>query len=161
MRRRWRGRELAELYRALAAEHSETFRPNLAMTLSSLANRLRTVGEHEAALATAQEAVELDRPLAAQRPDAFRPNLAWALFSLALELDALGRPEEALQENHAAIRELADPFLLHPAALVQQMGPMVRTYLASCEKLGRPRDEALLAPVAAAFATLRVPKGGS
>ena len=97
-------REAAELYRALAAQRPDAFRPDLAMSLNNLANMLSDLGEHEAALAAAREAVELYRALAAQRSDAFRPDLATSLNNLALSLSDLGEREAAL----AAAREAVD-----------------------------------------------------
>jgi tetratricopeptide (TPR) repeat protein len=52
-------REAVELYRALAAQRPDAFRPNLAMSLNNLANGLSALGEREAALAAAREAAEL------------------------------------------------------------------------------------------------------
>jgi len=97
-------RDAAELYRTLAEQRPNTYRPLLAMSLNNLANRLSELGEREAALAAAREAADLYRALAAQRPDAFRPNLAGSLNNLAAMLSELGEREAAL----AAAREAVD-----------------------------------------------------
>ena len=97
-------REAADLYRELAAERPDAFRPNLAMSLNNLSGRLSGVGRREEALAAAREAADLYRELAAERPDAFRPNLAMSLNNLSGRLSGVGRREEAL----AAAREAAD-----------------------------------------------------
>ncbi|HXA24467.1 MAG TPA: tetratricopeptide repeat protein [Acetobacteraceae bacterium] len=97
-------RDAAELYRTLAEQRPNTYRPLLAMSLNNLANRLSELGDREAALAAAREAVDIRRALAAQRPDAFWPDLAGSLNNLANTLSELGEREAAL----AAAREAAD-----------------------------------------------------
>ena len=99
-------REAAEVYRELAAARPDAFRPDLAMALANLANRLGGLGRLEEALAAGEEAAGIYRELAAARPDAFRPGLALALANLANQLADLRRPEEAL----AAIREATGTF---------------------------------------------------
>ncbi len=68
--------EAVALYRELAAQRPDAFRPDLARSLNNLGNMLSDLGRREPALAAAEEAVALYRELAAQRPDAFRPDLA-------------------------------------------------------------------------------------
>ena len=68
--------EATDLYRRLAAERPDAFRPDLAMSLNNLGNGLSDLGRREDALAAAHEAVDIRRRLAAERPDAFRPDLA-------------------------------------------------------------------------------------
>ena len=97
-------REAADLYRALAAQRPDAFRPDLAMSLNNLATMLSDLGDREAALSAAREAADLYRALAAQRPDAFRPDLAMSLNNLANRLSDLGDREAAL----SAAREAAD-----------------------------------------------------
>ena len=118
-------REAAELYRALAAQRPDAFRPNLAASLSNLANMLSDLGEREAALAAAREAVELRRALAAQRPDAFRPDLAMSLNNLANRLSDLGEREAAL----AAAREAAELYRALAAQRPDTFRPNLATSL--------------------------------
>ena len=66
------------------------FRPDLAMSLNTLANRLSALDHRPGALASACEAVEIYRELAANTPDAFHPDLASSLNNLANRLSALG-----------------------------------------------------------------------
>jgi tetratricopeptide (TPR) repeat protein len=115
-------REAADLYRALAAQRPDAFRPDLAMSLNNLATMLSELGEREAALAAAREAADLYRALAAQRPDAFRPDLAMSLDNLATMLSELGEREAAL----AAAREAADLY----RELAAQRPDAFRPYLA-------------------------------
>ncbi|MGD0109963.1 MAG: tetratricopeptide repeat protein, partial [Rhodopila sp.] len=88
--------EAVSLYRALAAQRPDAFRPDLALSLNNLATMLSELGQREDAPAVAEEAVSLRRALAAQRPDAFRPDLAMSLNNLANRLSELGRREDAL-----------------------------------------------------------------
>ncbi len=147
--------EAVALYRTLAAQRPDAFRPDLAASLNNLANMLSELGRREDALAAAEEAVALRRTLAAQRPDAFRPNLATSLMVLSRCLDAAGRPDEGLQANVTAIQTLSDPFIRLPAAFARLMGAMARDYLQRCETLGTQPNEALLGPIAVAFAQLQ------
>ncbi len=55
------------------------FTPDLAMSLSTLGNRLSDLGRREEALTAAQEAADLYRVLARSRPEAFTPDLAGSL----------------------------------------------------------------------------------
>jgi hypothetical protein len=76
----------------LAASHPNAFLPALAWTLSSLANWLSELGQHEVALQRAQEATEIRHQLTAAHPDAFHPYLA---ESLSIMPDCL----ENLEQN--------------------------------------------------------------
>ena len=141
-----RARELTEeavaIYRELAAERPDAFRPDLAGSLNNLGNRLDSLGRREEALGAAEEAVAIRRELAAERPDAFRPDLAGSLNNLGNRLDSLGRREEALgaaEEAVAIRRELAaerpDAFRPDLAGSLNNLGNRL-------DSLGR-REEAL------------------
>ena len=88
-------------------------RPVHAGWTNNLANRLRELGNREAALSAAREAADLYRALATQRPDAFGPHLAGSLNTLAFMLTEQGDREAAL----SAAREAAD---LHRALAAQR-----------------------------------------
>ncbi|MGD0103440.1 MAG: tetratricopeptide repeat protein, partial [Rhodopila sp.] len=133
----------------------DAFRPDLAMSLNNLANRLSELGRREDALAVAEEAVSLYRTLAAQRPDAFRPDLATSLWVLADCLDALARQEEGLAANAEAIGFMAEPFARLPLAFADRMGGMAREYRDRCEKLGQEPDMVLLTPIVETFEQLQ------
>jgi tetratricopeptide (TPR) repeat protein len=141
--------EAAVLYRELAAQRPDAFRPGLAMSLNNLAIRLSDLGRREPALEAAQEAVAIRRELAAQRPDMFRPDLAVSMAVQANCLDGLDRPAEAMASNAEAIATLSLAFAEHPAAFGHWMAPMVQEYLERCERLGQSPDIELLEPVAA------------
>ncbi len=98
------------MQRELAAARPDAFRPDLAMSLNNLANRLSHLGRREAALAAVEEAVAMRRELAAAHPDAFCPDLAMSLHNLANRLSDLGQREPALAAAEEAVgiyRELA------------------------------------------------------
>ena len=95
--------EATDLYRRLAAERPDAFRPDLAASLNNLGNMLSDLGRREDALAAAQEATDLYRRLAAERPDAFRPDLAMSLNNLGNRLSDLGRREDALAAAQEAV----------------------------------------------------------
>ncbi len=139
----------AALYRELAAQQPDAFRPDLAMSLNNLANSLSALGRREPALAAAEEAAALYHELAAQQPDAFRPNLAVSLAVQANCLDGLDRAADALTTSAEAFANLAPAFIHQPAAFVHWMWPMLQEYVQRCENLGRPPDTALVGPILA------------
>ncbi|MCS7269326.1 MAG: tetratricopeptide repeat protein [Geminicoccaceae bacterium] len=98
------------LYRTLADEQPQAYRPGLAMSLNNLGVRLAEVGRFQEALARTEEAVELYRALRKARPDAFPRELAASLNNLGNRLAELGRAEEACAATAEAVairRELA------------------------------------------------------
>jgi hypothetical protein len=102
--------EAVNLYRQLATQRLDAFRPDLAGSLNNLAVMLSDLGQRKPALAAAQEVVKLYRELAAQRPDAFWPDLAMSLNNLANRLRDLGQHQPALAAAQGAVklyRELA------------------------------------------------------
>ncbi|MCW5977621.1 MAG: tetratricopeptide repeat protein [Bryobacteraceae bacterium] len=136
--------EAARIYRQLAAERADAFRPNLAGSLNSLSDRLSELGRREDALAAATEAVDLYRQLAAERPDAFRPYLAMSLNNVAIGLSDLGRREEALAAATEAVdlyRQLAAD---RPDAFRPDLAMSLNNLSAMLSALGR-REEALAA----------------
>ena len=151
-------REAADLYRALAAQRPDAFRPDLAMSLSNLAAMLSELGNREAALSAAREAVDIRRALAAQRPDAFRPNFANSLWVLAECLDAVDCRDEGVAANAEAITQLSGLFQRHKRAFAGQIEGMVQGYIRRCEVLGRDPDQQLLAPVLAGLRELQTDK---
>ena len=95
--------EAVSIRRDLAVAQPDTFRPDLASSLSNQSTRLAELGSREEALAAIEEAVSIRRNLAATQPDGFGPDLAASLNNLSSCLAELGRHEEAL----AAIEEAA------------------------------------------------------
>jgi tetratricopeptide (TPR) repeat protein len=146
-------REAVDLYRALAAQRPDAFRPDLAMSLNNLANHLGELGDREAALTAAREAVDIRRALAAQRPDAFRPDLAVSLrvFADCLESEDLAG---ALAATIEACQLHATLFVARPALFASQMAKTAGDYVARCERAGQEPDKELLAPIIALFEKL-------
>ena len=129
-------------YRRLAAEHPDTFQPDLAASLSDLATMLSELGRREEALAGAQEAADIHRRLAEERPDAFLPYLGTSLNNLAATLSDLGRREEALAGAQEAVdirRRLAEE---RPDAFLPDLGTSLNNLATMLRGLGR-REEAL------------------
>jgi tetratricopeptide (TPR) repeat protein len=156
-----RAQEAMDLYRALAAQRPDAFRPDLATSLNTLAVMLSKLGRREEALARAQEAVDLRRDLAAQRPDAFRPDLARSLAVLANCLDARDRRADAGAADAEAIGALAGHFATLPAAFGRLMQVLARNYQTRCEALGVEPDAELLGPVVEVFERLRAEGAGT
>ena len=136
--------EAAEIYRQLAAEHPDAFRPDLAMSLNNLGNRFSDLGRREDALAATKEAADNIRQLADAQPNAFRSDLAKSLNNLGNRFSDLGRREDALAATKEAadnFRQLADaqPDAFRPdlAANLNNLGSML-------SNLGR-REDALAA----------------
>ncbi|MDD2775666.1 MAG: tetratricopeptide repeat protein [Gallionella sp.] len=94
----------ADLYRQLVEESPDVFQPNLARSLSGLANILGELGHREDALQAAQAATDLSRQLAEQRPDLFQADLATLLNNLAAKFSSLGEREAALQAAQESVQ---------------------------------------------------------
>jgi tetratricopeptide (TPR) repeat protein len=116
------------------------FRPNLAMSLNNLSNRLSDLGRREEALKAIEEAVAIYGGLAEVRPDAFRPNLAVSLNNLSNRLSDLGRREEALEAVKEAIRILGPYFMAWRHAFNVKMEILGRNDRRLVEETGRGDD---------------------
>ena len=141
--------EAAEIYRQLAEQRPDAFRPYLAASLNNLANALSDLGRREEALDASIEAAEIYRQLAEQRPDAFRPDLAMSLNNLASRLSSLGQKEKALKTSKEAVsirRQLAKQ---RPDAFKPDLAESLNNLASRLADLGR-REEALDASIEAA-----------
>jgi tetratricopeptide (TPR) repeat protein len=136
--------EAVSLYRTLAAQRPDAFRPDLAGSLNNLAGRLNALGRWEDALAAAEEAVSLRRTLAAQRPDAFRPDLAMSVNNLAAMLSELGRREDALAAAEEAVSLRRTLAAQRPDAFRPDLAMSVNNLATMLRALGR-REDALAA----------------
>ena len=99
------------IYRQLADQRPDAFRPDLATSLNNLSVSLADLGDREAARDAIEEAVEIRRQIADQRPDAFRPDLASSLNNLSNRLADMGDREaarDAILEAVEIYRQLAD-----------------------------------------------------
>jgi tetratricopeptide (TPR) repeat protein len=134
--------EAARLYRDLAADRPDAFRPSLAISLNSLASSLSDLGRREEALQAAEEAARLHRELAAEWPDTFRPDLAMSLNNLANSLSDLGRREAALQVAEEAARLYRELAAERPDAFRPDLAKSLNNLANRLRALGR-REAAL------------------
>ncbi len=130
--------EAVEFYRGLTAAQPEAFTPDLAMSLTILANCLSAIGRLEAALTAAQEAVELRRGLAAARPEAFTAELATSLNTLAIFLSDLGRREEALAVAQEVLELRRGLAAARPEAFAPDLAVSLSNLANFLSALGRP-----------------------
>jgi tetratricopeptide (TPR) repeat protein len=136
--------ESAGIFRDLAADHPEAFRPELAVSLNNQALRLADLGRREKALAAIEEAIGIRRDLAADHPDSFRDALAATLNNLSLRLTSMGRREEALAAIEEAIGIRRDLAAARPGAFRPGLAMSLSNQAAHLADLGR-WEEALAA----------------
>jgi DNA anti-recombination protein RmuC len=101
-------REAVGLYRALAAQRSDAFRPDLVLSLWVLANCLDAIEQREEALAANAEAIsELSGPFQRHRR-AFANRIAAMAQDYLRRCEALGREpdQQLLAPIAAALQEL-------------------------------------------------------
>jgi tetratricopeptide (TPR) repeat protein len=79
-----------------ALESGPSLRPQLAVALSNLGNRLAAVNRHQDALAAALESVEISRQLADADPRKYRPQLAFSLINVGLRSREVGNLEASI-----------------------------------------------------------------
>jgi nucleoside phosphorylase len=97
------GKRLAHLPEGMVEERAKL--------LNDLSLWQSELGQHEAALASAQEAVEIRRKLAETRPEAFLPDFAMSLNNLGILQGEFGQHEAALASTQEALnirRKLAE-----------------------------------------------------
>jgi tetratricopeptide (TPR) repeat protein len=134
--------EAVTIYRQLAADQPDVFRPGLARSLNVQATQLAYLASRGEALAAIEEAVAIYRELAAARPDLFRPSLARSLNIQSTRLAYLGRHEEAIVVIEEAVtirRELA---AARPDAYRPDLAASLNNQSLRLADLGR-QDEAL------------------
>jgi hypothetical protein len=92
-------REAAELYRALAAQRPDAFRPNLATSLWVLADCLDAMDRREEGLTANAEAIALLSPLFQRHKAAFASRIRGMAQAYVARCEALGRePDQQLLE---------------------------------------------------------------
>lgn len=102
--------EATQIYRDLARERSNAFRPALAASLTNLGSMYSDLGQQESALNVTLEAVGICRELVREKQDAFNSDLAASLINLGNMYNHLGQHEKALEATLEAVeiyRELA------------------------------------------------------
>ena len=137
-------RQAVALQRPLAEEKPDAFLPDLATSLSNLANVLSDLGQREQALSAAEEAVKLYRQLAQQRPDAFLPDLAMSLSNLASVLNDLGQREQALSAAEEAVKLRRQLAQQRPDAFLPNLATSLSNLASVLSNLGQ-REQALSA----------------
>ena len=128
--------------RELAAARPDVFKPDLALSLITLAAMLSELGRSEAARQAAQDAVDLTRELAAARPDVFKPDLAMSLNNLANTLSELGRHEPALQAAQEAVDLRREFAATRPDVFTPDLAMSLNNLANTLSKLGH-REPAL------------------
>ena len=115
--------------------------------------RLTNAGQHEAALAAAEEATSIYRRLAKANPAAYLPNLAGSLSDLGMILSRLGRRGGALAPAEEAVtirRQLAQT---DPATYLPNLATALNNLSNRLSELGRGGDA--LAPAEEAVTVRR------
>jgi len=104
-------REAVEIYRSLAAERPDAFRPDLAMSLNNLGTFLSELGRREEALEAAREAVETLTPAFLKLTRAYANWMATMARNYVERAEALGQEPDAalLAPIAAALQALQDP----------------------------------------------------
>ena len=137
-------REAEKLYRALAEASPQAYAPDLAASLSDLANLLSAVGERNEALVAAREAVRLRRALVEASPAAYTPDLAMSLNNLANRLSGVGERNEALVAAREAVELYRGLAEASPAAYTPDLAMSLNNLAVFLSEVGE-RNEALVA----------------
>ena len=132
--------EAVSIRRELAAARPDAYRPDLAASLTTLADGLSDLGRAEEAVAAAEEAVSTFRELAAARPDAYRPDLATWLNNLADGLSNLERAEEALAAAEEAVSTFRELAAVQPDAYRPDLATSLTTLADGLSNLGRAEE---------------------
>ena len=96
--------EALQIYRQLAQEYPETYRPKVAEMLNNLGLLDSNHGRVEEARNEYAEALQIRRELAEKNPEAYRPYVAMALNNLGVLDSDQGRLEEAREEYVEALQ---------------------------------------------------------
>lgn len=124
--------EARDIYRALAAQDSETYSPDLAGTLNNLGNLLRVMRHFPPAHDAFKEALEIHRALATQDPESYGPDLATTLNNLgALLADMRHFPaarqvyEEALKIRRVLAAQDPESYRADVAMTLNNLGSLL------------------------------------
>lgn len=133
-----------DLFRELANERPDMFRPDLATSLNNLAAMLGELGQHELALQAAQEATAIRHELATRWPDVFRSDLALSLHHLAVRLSAMGQREFALLAAQESVNIRRDLAAQRPDVFRSDLAGSLRNLATRLSEMGQ-REPALRA----------------
>ena len=133
--------EVAEgVYRNMADEWPDRFRPELATSLHNSSACLSTVGRPRDAVAKAEEAVAICSDLADARPDAYQPDLADSLHNLSLCLSEAGMRKEALAVLQKAVGIWRSLVRSRPDDFRPPLAKSLHNLSIQLSELNRPRD---------------------
>ena len=96
--------QAVDIREKLAIKHPAKVKPDLAVSLQNLADRLSDLGRRPQALEAMQRAVEIRQELAAEQPETFNSDLASSLQKLADRLADLGCLGDALDVIQKAVQ---------------------------------------------------------
>jgi tetratricopeptide (TPR) repeat protein len=132
--------EAVEIYRHLAQQRSDAFRPDLATSLNNLGISLSELGRRKDALGVTQEAVEISQQLALQNPDAFLPSLALSFTNLGLGFSGLGRQEDALDATEKAVESYRQLVQKEPGVFLPYLAVILNNLGNVLSELGRQQN---------------------
>ncbi|KAF8341238.1 uncharacterized protein EI90DRAFT_3285436 [Cantharellus anzutake] len=130
------------LCRCLVSMDSESYTPELAMSLGTLYLALSDLGRHLEALPFIEESVKLYRQLVAVHPGSYTPDLAFSLNNLCNALSRLGRHLEALPFVEESVKLRRDLVAVHPGSYNTDLAWSLNSLYGALSKLGR-HSEAL------------------
>jgi hypothetical protein len=137
--------EAVDLWRELAKEHPQRFKPHLARSLNNLSNLKSANGDKDGGLAAAKEAHETIRPLADEDPARFSYELAVTLMTLHNRLVELpnGWPfaMTAISEAVDIFRRLAQQ---NPPAFEPQLAQALARYSVLLDATGDSRRDSVM-----------------
>ena len=107
--------------RQLAEANPAAYEPDLAMSISNLANRLSQTGDRSGALNAALEAVDIYKRLAKTNPAAYEADLAMSINNLASFLSETGDRPGALKAALEAVALYEKANNATPGAFAQQL----------------------------------------
>ncbi|KAF8324776.1 uncharacterized protein EI90DRAFT_3129523 [Cantharellus anzutake] len=130
------------LYRCLVSVDSESYTPDLALSLGRLYASLFYLGEHLESLPTIEESVKLLRQLVAVHPTLYTPDLAHSLVNLCASLCCLERHSEALLAIEESVKLWRELVAVDPAPYTPNLAQSLQNLKVSLDKLGK-HSEAL------------------
>ncbi len=135
--------DAVERQRRLVSSDADSYLPQLASALNSLANGYRETQRVEEAEASYSESLAIYRRLAEDNPDIYLPGLASSLGDLATMRSDLGRHEEALPLAEESVRIYRQVAEQRPDAFLPGLASSLNNLANILSELGR-HEEALV-----------------
>ncbi|KAF8334736.1 uncharacterized protein EI90DRAFT_3121187 [Cantharellus anzutake] len=130
------------LCRCLVSVDSESYTPDLALSLGRLYASLFYLGEHLESLPTIEESVKLLRQLVNVHSTLYTPGLAQSLGNLCASLCCLERHPEALLAIEESVKLWRELVAVDPASYTSNLAQSLQNLKVSLDKLGK-HSEAL------------------